>query len=354
MVYEPYVDPTPSSPNLVCVYDIVDVSRETRIMSSYASGAYTSMIVDGVEMDFDCYYQFDTEGLHTVEFVFDEEYKTTLPSQGFDFVTQLVSITIPESITSIPLDSIRFDNLKEFKGKYASKDGKCLIIDNKLHMVVKKDLTSFIVPDGVTTIGGEAFRDCNSLTSVTIPDSVTTIGELAFSYCRSLTSITIPDSVTTIGGSAFTDCNSLPVIDNIRYADTYLVDAVDTSLTTYSINPGTRFIGSYAFSYCSNLASVNIPDSVTTIGYGAFYYCGSLESVTIGDSVTTIGGDAFIGCDSLTSMYCKATTPPDGGYHMFGSDASGRVIYVPNESVEAYKTAEYWNYYANAIEGYNF
>ena len=168
----------------------------------------------------------------------------------------------------------------------------------------------------VTSIGYDAFRGCSNLTSVTIPDSVTTIGVYAFAYCSSLASVTIPDSVTTIGA--------------------------------------------YAFAHCSSLASVTIPDSVTTIGDFAFYECRSLTSVTIPDSVTTIGNLAFDSCSSLTSVYCKATTPPSVtlsvyGYWMaFNSNASGRKIYVPMESVEAYKSASGWSNYASDIVGYNF
>ena len=112
-------------------------------------------------------------------------------------------------------------------------------------------------------------------------------------------------------------------------------------------------IGNYAFSGCSSLTSVTIP-SVTTIGNYAFYGCSSLTSVTIPDSVTTIGYYAFRDCSSLTSVYCKATTPPAGGYDMFAYNASGRKIYVPMESVEAYKSASYWSEYADAIVGYDF
>ena len=112
-------------------------------------------------------------------------------------------------------------------------------------------------------------------------------------------------------------------------------------------------IGNYAFSGCSSLTSVTIP-SVTTIGNYAFYGCSSLTSVTIPDSVTTIGYYAFRDCSSLTSVYCKATTPPAGGYDMFAYNASGRKIYVPMESVEAYKGASYWSEYADAIVGYDF
>lgn len=107
-----------------------------------------------------------------------------------------------------------------------------------------------------------------------------------------------------------------------------------------------------AFHNCSSLISVTIPDSVTSIGDNAFYYCTSLESITIPDNVTSIGRYAFSYCSSLTRVYCKATTPPTGGYYMFGNNASGRKIYVPKESVNAYKNAKYWRDYW--IVGYNF
>ena len=194
-------------------------------------------------------------------------------------------------------------------------------------------LTSITIPDSVTTIGNYAFEDCSNLTSVTIPDSVTTIGGYAFSNCSSLTSVTIEDGVTSIGNSAFSACSSLTSI------------TIPDSVTT---------IGDCAFYDCSSLTSVTIPDSVTTIGGHAFYNCSSLISVTIPDSVTTIGGYAFYYCSSLTSVYCKAITPPAGGSSMFINNASDRKIYVPTESVEAYKSAEYWSSYASAIVGYDF
>ena len=110
----------------------------------------------------------------------------------------------------------------------------------------------------------------------------------------------------------------------------------------------------YAFQDCSSLTSVTIPDSVTTIGAWAFRGCSSLTSVTIPDSVTAIEYYAFYSCSSLTSIYCKAITPPAGGASMFSSNASDRKIYVPTESVEAYKSASRWSIYADSIVGYNF
>ena len=68
----------------------------------------------------------------------------------------------------------------------------------------------------------------------------------------------------------------------------------------------------------------------------------------------TIGSYAFSGCRSLTSVYCKAVTPPAGGNDMFYSIASNGKIYVPTESVEAYKSTTGWSQYAFAIVGYDF
>ena len=230
---------------------------------------------------------------------------TEIGNSGFNGCSSLTSITIPNSVTSIgscaftdctSLTSITIGNsvisigdyafagcssLKSFNGKFASEDGRCLIKDGELIAFASAGLTSYTIPNSVTSIDSWAFGGCSSLTSITIPNSVTRIGEYAFCDCSSLTSITIPNSVTSIERYAFNHCSSLTSI------------TIPNSVTS---------IGERVFEGCSSLTSITIPNSVTSIGEYAFADCSSLTSITIPNSVTSIGLYAFSGCSSLKSI----------------------------------------------------
>ncbi len=162
----------------------------------------------------------------------------------------------------------------------------------------------------VTSIGSGAFQDCTSLTSINIPDSVISIGVLAFYNCTSLTNITLPDSILSIGRQAFL-LSSLSYIDidglTYLFSDSYafLIDGSSASgdLSLPNVDSrAVRIIGYAAFSQCTGLTSVIIPDSVISIEGFAFQGCTSLTSATIGNSVTNIGTGVFSGCTSLTDV----------------------------------------------------
>lgn len=229
---------------------------------------------------------------------------TSIGDNAFNSCRGLTSITMPNSVTSIGQSS--FENCQE--------------------------LTSITIPNSVTNVGRKAFYGCNSLTSITIPNSVVTLGVGAFFGCRSLTSITIPNSVTSIGDGTFTHCSSLTSMEveagNTKYDSRENCNAIIETATS------TLIFG------CQN---TTIPNSVTSIGSYAFCGCSKLASITIPNSVTSISGYAFSECTGLTSVTCNAITPPALESKVFsGLNCAMTPLYVPAQSVEAYKAADQW------------
>ena len=241
---------------------------------------------------------------------------TTIDHYAFSGCSALTSVTIPESVTtigygafegcsaltSVTINSNDIVSSQEMYSRFGPQVQEYVIGDGVTAIGYRafascSALTSITIPESVTSIGSYAFSYCSNLTSVTIPESVTTIGYRAFYGCSALTSVTIPESVTTIGYDAFLLCTSLPVEDNLRYADTYLVEAVDGTQSTYNIKEGTKWIGSGAFSFLSNLTSITIPSSVTNIHYEAFMFCPNLTTVTVSEGNTVY--DSRNGCNGI-------------------------------------------------------
>ena len=202
-----------------------------------------------------------------------------------------------------------------------------------------ESITSVIIEDGVTSIGYLAFYNCTGLTSVTIGNSVTGIEEAAFAACIGLTSVTIPASVTGIGGGAFNACTGMTsmVVEN----GNTVYDSRDNCNAIIETASNTLVAG------CQNTI---IPNSVTGIGTGAFAYCSSLTSIEIPNSAKRIGGWAFAQCTGLTSVTCKAVVPPTCGGDPFAEVEKSIPLYVPENSVYAYKVATEWEYFTN-IQG---
>ncbi len=187
------------------------------------------------------------DGCRSLTSVIIPDRVTVIEYAAFSGCSSLTSVTIGDRVTTIESSVFRgCSSLKEFNGKYASADNRCLIMDGMLIFFAPAELSEYTIPDSVTTIGWDAFTDCSSLTSVTIPDSVTEIKSSAFWGCSSLTSVTIGNSVATIWDYAFRDCISL--------------------------------------------TSVTIPDSVTKIGYRVFESCSSLREVYCKPTTPPTGG----------------------------------------------------------------
>ena len=229
---------------------------------------------------------------------------------------------------------------------YASEDGVLLNKDKSqlVYYPMGKTESSYTIPSSVTSIESYAFSACPSLAEVTIPSTVTSIGESAFynctslakatihcnissvlfSGCTSLTNIVIGDEVTSIGEGSLNGCSALeeltiPFVSSIgyifgtsaytggtatkhyygssSYSSAYYIPS---SLKKVTVTGGNILSG--AFSKCSELTSITIPNSVTSIGNCAFYGCSSLTSITIPNSITSIGNYAFQVCSNLTNI----------------------------------------------------
>ena len=124
------------------------------------------------------------------------------------------------------------------------------------------------------------------------------------------------------------------------------------SLASVNIPNSVKIIGGGAFGGCSSLTSINIPNSVTIIASGAFSGCSSLTSVNIPNSVTIIDNLAFSGCTALVKLIALCATPPTCGDNSFyGIDKQKCTLYVPKNSLEAYKAAYGWRDFYNMEEG---
>ena len=287
--YNPWVDS-----KLVCKYNVTSISSPTQLRTNYESNVFKSMEIDGVQLDnLVTEYTFDSTGVHTVKYELYDETKLGNNAPAFYGIASLISVSIPDSVTSI-----RSSALQNCTG-----------------------LKSVTIPNSVTSIGNSAFVGCTSLTRVTIGTGVTSIYNNAFTACTSLTSVTIPSSVTSIGSGAFTQCDSLVTI------------TVDSNNSTYdSRNNCNAIIETATNTLIAGCKNTVIPNSVTSIGINAFAACTSLTRVTIPSSVTSIGRGAFYGCTSLESVTVEATTAPTIQNDTFSSIKTNGTLIVPSGS----------------------
>ena len=231
-------------------------------------------------------------------------------------------------------------------------------------------LTAVTLHDGLQSIGDNAFRGCSALTSIDIPASVTSIGVNAFNGCSSLAAVTLADGLQSIGDNAFSRCSALTAIDIPASVTSIGVNAfnVCSSLAAVTLHDGLESIGDYAFYNCSSLTAIRIPGTVKTVGDNSFYGCSALASLELAEGVKELGSLAFQNCSALTQVTLPAsltkvgidvfaghgpsivftslaTTPPS---HSGGSplgEVDGVTLYVPQGSLEAYKSAFGWRDY---------
>ena len=238
-----------------------------------------------------------------------------ISANAFRTSSELTSITIPSSVTSIGsgifegCTSLASIIIEDGNPKYDTRENCNAIIETASNRLLY-GCNGTTIPNSVTSIGNSSFSGYAGLTSVIIPDGVTSIGESAFAGCSGLTSITIGSGVTTIGRNAFDECSNLTkvelnnnaIVSKNYNSSPYITDIFGGQVEEYVLGEDVKSIGEFAFSECVNLTTVHFSDGLTSIGANAFYWCSNLTEINIPSSVTSIEQSSFYGCYRLTKV----------------------------------------------------
>ena len=288
--------------HIVAVYNVTSTSEATNLLNSTTGITY--QIIDDVKQDtVQTTYTFDTTGEHTVKY---------------------------------KLDGTNINNIYYFY--------QC------------PNLVSVVIPETITSIKGALFYSCSNLTNVVLPKTLTFIGERVFDYCSKLTTISIPNGVTVIekcfveSGLIYIDLpNSVTTLKGTFQSASKLKRVNSNVDGECNIPDSVTTIGYNTLNQCKSITSIYIPNSVTSIGNGAFSgNYDNLKQITIGSGITSIGNQVTTNSYGIQSITIKATTPPTISELTWQS--TNCPIYVPAESVDAYKTATNWSALADRIQ----
>ncbi len=244
------------------------------------------------------------------------------------------------------------------------------------------EITSLTIPSSITSIGDadadqyHAISRCYSLKSIKIPASILTMGKYLLDRDYELESIELEDGLSVIGYAMVKCCHSLKEVyipASVKEMGEYAFSN-DSTLASITFGDGSKLteIPNYAFVNCA-ITRIEIPENVTKIGEQAFAACENLTTVVLPDGIETIGEQAFACCNNLKTFYSKSSTPPTINANAFalgesnvnddedftytaGDDPAyltGMTLYVPEDAVDTYEKSD-WATYFSTIKSYTF
>ena len=313
----------------------------------------------------------------------------SVPNSAFNEIGKLESITFPKGVSISSFAIIECPDLKSIKissstapsnyviaarcpklesftvfaddidnGYYVSGDGKSLlrsIGEDQFIMIgfAPSGVTSYAIPNGVTSLAEYVFQGCTSLTSVTFPSSLTSISSAAFNGCTGLTGSLDLSNMTSIGQIAFAGTNfssiTLGESTSVYYRAFISCNNLENiygPLATADHKCWITSGGLLKIFAQKGVSSYTLPSSVTKIDHGVFESTTDIKSLTINAECELIGAWCFQ-FSSLEKIFIKPTTPPTLYQDAFWGTTFP--IYVPDASVEDYKAATNWSDWADRI-----
>ncbi|MBO7177621.1 MAG: leucine-rich repeat protein [Clostridia bacterium] len=289
------------------------------------------------------------------------EYKFSLENVNHHNDTPVAVLTAckDNSITDVKIPSFisrhNISNLIDLE-EYEKKIGKYFDelplthVDDTAVFANFHALESIELPETLTLIGEDAFRNCYSLSKINFSElnNLVYIHPRAFAGCLSFTHVTLPDKIMLLGSGAFKDCRNLKSIDGAKALRNIGDSSFEncSNLLSYEFPSMVSGIGDRAFTNCSSLTNITLPQNLLEIGNYAFENAKNIKSVTMADSMTEIGYNVFTGCVSLESVTLSKYTqeiPPrafSGCVSLTHIDIPSSVEYIADNAFENCKNLE--------------
>lgn len=285
-----------------------------------------------------------------------------IEDETFGACQYLETLDIPQSVTSISKYRVfsQCSNLSSFTGKFATEDHRSLVIDGVMVGFAQNGLTEYSIDSSVKEVGC-VFEGCFNLERINLPEGLTTIYVCAFEGCRALKRMDLPSSLRSIDEHAFRDCNGLTTMYIPQSVTSIKETAFDNCSSLQSFSGNFASEDGHCLVSNNNLLGIaiagleeySIPEGITTSCHVMGF--SGLKRIVFPETISTMG--QVYQCNNLESIVVKAKTPPSAIIHYYPNYEADFIhltnncpIYVPAESVDAYKSAEYWSDYADRIQ----
>ncbi len=281
-----------------------------------------------------CYFTLDYDKNNPNQYSdydnWDEMGNWGLNLQGFDF-SNGSDFVVPNDIDGIPITYV----------KGLTADLTSIKLPSSITQISRDafnsmdNLKSLIIADGapdLNELGERSFSGCSSVEELDLSNSkLTSIPKGAFAYCENLKTIKLPSTITSIGDEAFYNCQSLTNIEGLdkcnlksigsaAFSNCKALENLDFSQSTFTSVPSKAFYG------CSALAKITLPDTLTTIGGYAFYACYGIPQLDLSNTaLTTLENYALYQMRETTKLSLPDSISSIGTHAFSVSTSNGAV-----------------------------